>query len=143
MQMSVIRLGRYLELAQLGQDLGDLQLVVEVGFEAQDVLTLAMCRAVRLPALGQRLISPIAAALRELGADAVTFVPCGLLGTLPLHAAPYPAEGTARRLIDEFDVSYCPSARVLASARSRLAAASADSAALAGVANPPSPQPLE
>jgi CHAT domain-containing protein/tetratricopeptide (TPR) repeat protein len=96
-----------------------------------------------LPALGQRLIAPIAAALRELGADAVTFVPCGLLGTLPLHAASYPSQGTTRRLIDEFDVSYCPSARVLASARSRLAAVSVDSAALAGVANPPSPQPLE
>jgi len=91
---------------------------------------------VALPALGDRLIAPIARQLRELGADAVTLVPCGLLGTLPLHAASYMHNGVPCRLIDELDVSYSPSARVLSTARVRLEASPGVRDTLAGVGNP-------
>ena len=96
-----------------------------------------------LPELGERIVAPIASRLRELGADGVTLVPCGLLGTLPLHAARYCHDGALLRLIDELDVSYSPSARVLATARSLLAASPAGEGTLAGVGNPTSPSPLE
>jgi CHAT domain-containing protein/tetratricopeptide (TPR) repeat protein len=98
--------------------------------------------ATALPMLGERLVAPIARRLRELSADEVTLVPCGLLGTLPLPAAEYTHDGALLRLIDELDVSYSPSARVLATARARLAASPAGSGPLAGVGNPTSPSPL-
>lgn len=98
--------------------------------------------ATALPILGECLVGPLADQLRSVGAGAVTLVACGLLGTLPLHAASYRRNDEQRRLIDEFDVSYRPSARVLATARSLASTPSRGSTSLAGVGNPSSAQPL-
>lgn len=96
-----------------------------------------------LPLLGEGLIDPIAARLGSIGAIGVTLVPCGMLAALPLHAATYHRDGQQLRLIDEFDVSYSPSARVLATAQSLVPARQAVPAALAGVGNPmPTDRPL-
>lgn len=95
-----------------------------------------------LAPLGQALVGPLAALLREAQAGAVTLIPCGRLGLLPLHATPYEgAEGPAC-LIDELAVAYTPSARVLAAARAR-ARRRLGPPRLAGVGNPlPSDDPL-
>ncbi|MFD3538239.1 CHAT domain-containing protein [Streptomyces sp. NPDC058662] len=58
----------------------------------------------------ERLTAVLAAWLRELGADQVTLVACGALAGMPLHA--YVHDG--RCLLDEFTVSFAPSAAVLA-----------------------------
>jgi CHAT domain-containing protein len=96
-----------------------------------------------LPELGADLIGPVATRLRELNATGVVLMPTGPFGVLPLHAAPYPVAVGTRCLIDEFDVSYTPGARVLSSSRAALAARDAQPTAFVGVGNPqPHPQPL-
>ncbi|MBU0492293.1 MAG: CHAT domain-containing protein, partial [Chloroflexi bacterium] len=96
-----------------------------------------------LPVLGERLMGPLADRLRELGARGVTLIPTGLLGLLPLHAARYRRQGQAVCLLDEFDVAYAPSARVLGAAREALAVRSGVAPVLAGVGNPlENPKPL-
>ena len=96
-----------------------------------------------LPKVGASLIAPVAARLRELNATGVVLLPTGLLGLLPLHAAPYTVDGETRCLLDEFDVSHTPGARVLGAARAALAAREARPAVLVGVGNPqPHPEPL-
>jgi CHAT domain-containing protein len=96
-----------------------------------------------LPSLGADLIGPVATRLRELNATGVVLMPTGPFGVLPLHAAPYPVTDGTRCLIDEFDVSYTPGARVLSSSRAALAARDAQPIAFVGVGNPqPHPQPL-
>ncbi len=107
----------------------------------QDALGTALADG--LPTVGTSLIGPVAARLRELGARGVVLLPTGLLGLLPLHAAPYPVDGETRCLLDEFDVSHTPGALVLRAARAALAAREARPAVLVGVGNPqPHPQPL-
>ncbi len=66
-----------------------------------------------LPLIGRALCGPLAAGLRKLGASAVAMIPCGRLGLLPLHAAPYERDGRTLCLIDEFTVTYGPSRAVL------------------------------
>ena len=88
-----------------------------------------------LPLLGEQLIGPLAVRLRELKAHGVTLVPTGLLSLLPLHAATYVVAGETRCLLDEFDVAYAPSARVLATAQ-REATIRQGALRLAGVGNP-------
>jgi CHAT domain-containing protein len=96
-----------------------------------------------LPKVGASLIGPIAARLRELSASGVVLLPTGLLGLLPLHAAPYPVDGEEHCLLDEFDVSHTPGALVLRAARAALAAREEAPPVLVGVGNPlPHPQPL-
>jgi len=96
-----------------------------------------------LPLLGERLAGPLAARLSELGCTGVVLVPCELLGPLPLHAASYHRGGKQRCLLDELDVSYAPSARVLTTARSVVRARDGLVPVLAGVGNPlPHPSPL-
>jgi CHAT domain-containing protein len=63
--------------------------------------------------LGTSLIAPIAGRLHELGARGLVLFPTGLLSLLPLHAVYYRMNGQDTCLLDEFDVSYAPSARVL------------------------------
>ena len=65
-----------------------------------------------LPVLGARLLAPLAARLRALGATAVTLIPGGRLNLLPLHAATYMEEGAPRAFLDEFAVTFAPSAEV-------------------------------
>jgi CHAT domain-containing protein/tetratricopeptide (TPR) repeat protein len=89
-----------------------------------------------LAVVGEGLIAPLAARLEAAGAEGVVFVPCGILGLIPLHACVYEQDGRAAVLIDRFDVSYAPSARFLAAAQESLRACGAQPAALAGIANP-------
>jgi CHAT domain-containing protein len=67
-------------------------------------------------------------------------IPSGRLGLLPLHAA---ALEDGRCLLDEFEVSYAPSAQALEAARASEEKRAAAPLRLAGVGNPlPNPQPL-
>ena len=88
-----------------------------------------------LPLLGKRLMARLAARLREMKAHGVTIVPTGMLSLLPLHAATYVVKGESRCLLDEFDVAYAPSARVLTTAQ-REANLRQGALRLAGVGNP-------
>ena len=89
-----------------------------------------------LPAIGAALCGPLASALREMQARAVTLVPCGRLGRLPLHAAPYDVAGRAQCLIDEFVVSYAPSLAVLRAATALAARRARGPAQLVAVVDP-------
>jgi CHAT domain-containing protein len=75
--------------------------------------------------LGKRLVERLAHCLRELGFDRLTFIPFGQLSVLPLHVARYEGETGPCYLLDEFEVTYAPSARLLARARNRVAQAKA------------------
>ena len=89
-----------------------------------------------LPLLGERLMGPLAACLRELGATGVVLVPCGRLALLPLHAARYRVDGAEACFLDEWDVAYAPSARVLEAARREAAKRKGVPPRLVGVGNP-------
>jgi len=100
-----------------------------------------------LPVLGERLAAPLARHLTAIRTDAVTLVACGLLGLLPLHAATYQRDGETeqRCLLDDFAVSYIPSARLLDAVHIALAALSSQprqAPALVGVGNPDHSSPL-
>ncbi|HET8660188.1 MAG TPA: CHAT domain-containing protein [Micromonosporaceae bacterium] len=95
-----------------------------------------------LDILGTGLAGPLARHLDAAGVSRVHLVSTGLLGVLPLHAARLPDRDGTVHLLDRFEVSYAPSARLLASARAAAAAGGTDRV-LAGVGNPlPNPQPL-
>ncbi|MGW7258738.1 CHAT domain-containing protein [Streptomyces sp. NPDC054834] len=61
-------------------------------------------------ALRDRLAGTLASWLRELGAEEVTLVACGPVGRWPLHAL----VSDGRCLVDDFRMSFTPSAAVLA-----------------------------
>jgi len=115
----------------------------------EGVLTWDISRSARtdddgVSVFGQRVVAPLARRLRELGAGAVTLVPCGRLGLLPAHTVDHAGGVEPRRLIDDFDVAFAPSARVVRLARAGLRAAPSRTPTLAGVGNPlPHPNPLE
>jgi CHAT domain-containing protein len=67
--------------------------------------------------LGARFIGDVADRLADLGAGQVILVGTGLLGVVPVHAARYVRDSRDRCLIDDVDVAYAPSARVLRAAR--------------------------
>jgi CHAT domain-containing protein len=94
-----------------------------------------------LPILGEQLMAPLADILRSTGASTVTLVPCGRLGLLPLHAARYTVDGGEVHFLDEFDVSYAPSARSLAAAQQALQQRQPATPTLTGVGNPLSDLP--
>jgi CHAT domain-containing protein len=71
--------------------------------------------------LGKRLVERLAHCLRELGFGRLTFIPFGQLSVLPLHVARYEGETGPCYLLDEFEVTYAPCARLLARARNRVA----------------------
>jgi CHAT domain-containing protein len=96
-----------------------------------------------LPALGERLTGPLATQLAHRQADRVTLVACGLLSLLPLHAASYQRGPESRCLLSDYAVTYAPSARVLSTARSALAAKQKRTRVLAGVASPAGTGTLE
>jgi len=66
-----------------------------------------------LPAIGERVIGPLIPVLRELGLKTLTFISSGLFALLPFHAASYNEDGKACILLDEFAISYVPSASIL------------------------------
>ncbi len=96
-----------------------------------------------LPQLGGKLVGRLANRLRELRATGAILIPTGLLGLLPFHAAHYRLEDKDIYLLDEFDVAYVPSARVLTAIRHEAQARQVQgiSLSLAGVGNPlPDPE---
>jgi len=96
-----------------------------------------------LPVLGERLTGPLANQLARRQADRVTLVASGPLSLLPLHAASYQRGPETRCLLSDYAVTYTPSARVLSSAWSALAAQQERTLALAGVASPAGTGTLE
>lgn len=111
-----LQIRRAVEKANAGKVVGGLLLgqVLNVGLQSE--LDIA------LPQLGQQLIAPLAARLRELAVTAVTLIPGGWLNLLPLHAATYEVDGEERVFLDEFAVSYAPSANAAERSRTRSAA---------------------
>lgn len=96
-----------------------------------------------LPALGEAIMLPVADCLRRLGVSRAVLIPSGLLGVLPLHAASYQRGGRRVNFLDEFAVTYAPSAGALSIARDRARDADVRSPILVGLAEPlPSRPPL-
>jgi CHAT domain-containing protein/tetratricopeptide (TPR) repeat protein len=89
-----------------------------------------------LPVLGKRLIEPLAVRLSESGAKGVVIVACGFLGLLPLHAGVFTRNGDRSCLLDQLDVSFAPSARVVSTLRSILPGRQAKVPRFAAVGDP-------
>jgi tetratricopeptide (TPR) repeat protein len=89
-----------------------------------------------LDTLGANLIGPLADRLRRLKVRELVLVSGGRLGLLPLHAAKLGNDGSDSYLSDEFEISYAPSARVLAAAADSLQARQDSPLALTGVGDP-------
>lgn len=93
--------------------------------------------------VGKRLLQPLALHLRTSGIQSITFVPVGVLGLLPLHAACYEESGQQVYMLDEFTQTYAPSANVMRSVQNELATRLGKSPVLVGVGNPmDNPHPL-
>jgi tetratricopeptide (TPR) repeat protein len=95
--------------------------------------------------LGAKIMRLVAEAIRavlpptEPGSYHVTLIPTGRLASLPLHAAVYPLQDHAWTFLDDYIVTYAPSARVLAYSQQALATLDRHTPALFAVGNP---QPL-
>ncbi len=98
-------------LSKMGEDLSFEGYVPALISHSQPGLSQAL--QALLPQVGHHLIGPLARRLHEIGATGITLIPVGRLSILPLHAARYERGGQETALIDEFDVTYAPSARVL------------------------------
>ncbi|MGI5287619.1 CHAT domain-containing protein [Nonomuraea polychroma] len=85
--------------------------------------------------VGRRVVAGLAAVLRSSGARRVVLIPCGTLTVMPLHTAFYQEAPEERCLLDDVEVSFAPSARVLVHSRQR-ARLHRDAPLLAGVGNP-------
>ena len=94
--------------------------------------------------LGEQLLRPLGDLLASRGAVGVTLVPAGLLGLMPLHAIAWSdASGNRRCLIDDFAVTFAPSARLRVACEQRASRLAADVVRFVGIANPlPHPSPL-
>jgi CHAT domain-containing protein/tetratricopeptide (TPR) repeat protein len=85
------------------------------------------------PVLHERLVGPVASRLAELGYRQATFIACGRLSLLPLHAV----------AIEGLTVSYAQSARALRAAGDRVAVRARQFPILLAVGGPlPSTRPL-
>lgn len=105
------------------------------------VLRAALARV--LPILGAAVMAPVAESLRRRGVEDVVLVPCGPLGVLPLHAATYRHRGRRVAFLDEFAVTYAPSAATLSTCQERARRVDAMPARLVALAEPlPSAPPL-
>ena len=93
-----------------------------------------------LPLLGERVMGPLAEVLRVLvlpeGTARVTLIPVGLLALLPLHAAVLARGEGEACFLDEFMVTYAPSAQALAVARREVERRAAAPLRLAGLGDP-------
>jgi CHAT domain-containing protein len=70
--------------------------------------------------VGEALAAPIGDELRATGANAATLVLCGLLGQFPIHVAPRSSSpASAESLVDEFDITFAPSASLHDATRRR------------------------
>ena len=97
------------------------------------------------PLIGQKLLRPLSESLARRGASGVTLVAAGLLGIMPLHAIPWnSATGSTLTLLDDFDVTFAPSARLQRACIRRASRRAVDPVHLIGIANPlPHPRPLD
>lgn len=97
------------------------------------------------PLVGQKLLRPLSESLARRGASGVTLVATGLLGIMPLHAIPWNSTtGSTLTLLDNFDVTFAPSARLQRACIRRASARADDPIHLVGIANPlPHPRPLD
>ncbi len=97
------------------------------------------------PLIGEKLLRPLADSLAGRGASGVTLVPAGILGLMPLHAIPWSdAAGSQRTLIDDYDVTFAPSARLQLACMQRASRRVGDPIRFVGIANPlPHSNPLE
>jgi|GEM_PF-926107 len=89
-----------------------------------------------LPLLGEHLIGPLAKELRKMGASGVTLVPAGPLALFPLHAASYAVGSQRQTFLDEFTVTYSPTAQAVTTARHALAVRSDGPMVVAGLGDP-------
>ena len=97
------------------------------------------------PLVGEKLLGPLADSLARRGSSSVTLVPAGILGLMPLHAIPWSnAEGSRKTLIDDFDVTFAPSARLQLACTQRVSQKPGSAVRFVGVANPlPHSSPLD
>ena len=97
------------------------------------------------PLVGEKLLRPLAESLTCRGAVGVTLVPAGLLGVLPLHAIAWSDSAEDKRtLLDDFDVTFAPSARLQTACIQRASTRRIDAVRFVGIANPlPHPRPLD
>jgi CHAT domain-containing protein len=86
--------------------------------------------------IGKQICAPLASCLQEIKAEAVLLIPTGKLAILPFHAATYSLDEKTKTLLDDFTVSYAPSARALGHACNRLATWNLDQPSLLAVGNP-------
>ncbi|MCL4247182.1 MAG: CHAT domain-containing protein [Anaerolineae bacterium] len=85
------------------------------------------------------LIETIDARLQALGVKRVLFMPQGGLGLLPVHAAWREVEGQRRYFMDDYTITYAPSAYALQAATKRAANQKDKNALIAGVSHYPEP----
>ena len=97
------------------------------------------------PLIGEKLLRPLADSLARRGASSVTLIPAGILGLMPLHAMSWSdTAATQRTLIEDFDVTFAPSARLQLACMRRASREPSDAVRFVGVANPlPHPDPLD
>ena len=89
------------------------------------------------PLIGEKLLRPLADSLAGRGASGVTLVPAGLLGLMPLHAIAWSdAAGNRRSLIDDYDVTFAPSARLQLACMQRASRRVGDPIRLSGSLTP-------
>lgn len=97
-----------------------------------------------LPPLGEKIMQPLAAALHDIqphlpiGQQSwpVVLIPTGLLALLPLHAATYLVNDQERAFLDEFTVTYVPSAHALSYSRAAVSVYPNGPSTLFAVGNP-------
>lgn len=93
-----------------------------------------------LPVIGSLLIQRLALRLAALQATGVVLIPIGNSGLIPFHAVSYTWQGREVCLLDQYQVSYAPSARVLVTVRHEAERRRASQAGtpphLLGVGNP-------
>ena len=96
------------------------------------------------PLIGEHLLRPLGDLLADRRAVGVTLVSAGLLGLMPLHAIAWSgASGNRRCLVDDFDVTFAPSAQLQVACRQRAFRRANDPVRFVGIANPlPHPNPL-
>ncbi|MCY3881739.1 MAG: CHAT domain-containing protein [Chloroflexi bacterium] len=96
------------------------------------------------PLVGEKLLRPLADSLARRGFSSIALIPAGILGLMPLHAIPWSdSEGSRRALIDDFDVTFAPSARLQLACTQR-AHKYGNAVRFLGVANPlPHSSPLD
>ncbi|MCL4299213.1 MAG: CHAT domain-containing protein [Anaerolineae bacterium] len=97
-----------------------------------------------LPLMGKKIMQPVAAALDDIQPHLptdqqlwpVVLIPTGLLALLPLHAATYLVNDQERAFLDEYAVTYAPSARALSHSRAAVSVYPNGPSTLFAVGNP-------